>query len=110
MRLLDLEPAIYKFNGITAGFYFWCPCPKCINDPIKRCRLSCKRLVISVRDQMYIFMDIWGPGHQPIVPCKADMCWKFTGTSFADMTVHPSLDASASGNWHGFIQNGMIIG
>ena len=28
--------------------------------------------------------------------------------NFATMTITPSIDASASGNWHGFIVNGEI--
>ena len=30
--------------------------------------------------------------------------------TFETMTVTPSLDGSAAGNWHGFITNGEIVG
>jgi hypothetical protein len=44
----------------------------------------------------------------PIVPCEPNMCWSITGTDFSNLSVTPSLDASASGNWHGFITNGEV--
>ncbi len=43
------------------------------------------------------------------VPAKKDCGWTMSNlTDFATMTVHPSIDASASGNWHGWIKNGLI--
>jgi hypothetical protein len=32
--------------------------------------------------------------------------WDMTGDSFENITLTPSVDASASGHWHGFIKNG----
>lgn len=46
-------------------------------------------------------------GH-PVVMTKEDMAWTFEGNDFSTLTVTPSIDASASGNWHGFITNGRI--
>jgi hypothetical protein len=51
-----------------------------------------------------------------IVPCKPGFSWSISGTVPADtraafvtdLTVRPSIDASASGHWHGFITNGEI--
>ena len=34
--------------------------------------------------------------------------WIRTGSTFDDLTLSPSVDASASGHWHGFIVNGEI--
>jgi Family of unknown function (DUF6527) len=34
--------------------------------------------------------------------------WKRNGETFADLTLAPSIDASKSGHWHGFITNGEI--
>jgi hypothetical protein len=42
------------------------------------------------------------------VPCRDDMAWVISSQDFATMSVTPSLDASASGHWHGFITNGEI--
>jgi hypothetical protein len=32
--------------------------------------------------------------------------WTMSGTDFNDISLSPSVDASASGHWHGFIVNG----
>jgi len=42
------------------------------------------------------------------VPMKSDACWTMSSNTFDAMTVTPSIDASASGHWHGFITNGEI--
>ena len=34
--------------------------------------------------------------------------WHRSGTSFENLTLSPSIDASLSGHWHGFIINGDI--
>ena len=34
--------------------------------------------------------------------------WTRSGTTFDDLTLTPSIDASASGHWHGFITGGLI--
>jgi hypothetical protein len=38
----------------------------------------------------------------------ASHLWQRTGDSFENLTLAPSVDASADGHWHGFIQNGEI--
>ena len=37
-----------------------------------------------------------------------DHLWTRTGDTFDTLTLSPSIDASASGHWHGFITNGEI--
>jgi hypothetical protein len=34
--------------------------------------------------------------------------WQRTGETFEDLTLSPSVDASAQGHWHGFITKGII--
>jgi len=41
---------------------------------------------------------------------NARQSWTVTGDTFETITVSPSLDGSPAGNWHGFIQNGNIVG
>ena len=37
------------------------------------------------------------------------MCWEFIANGdFNTLTVTPSIDASASGNWYGFISEGWV--
>lgn len=54
-------------------------------------------------------------GFRPdIQGCSAGTKWNIAGgieaASFDTLTVTPSLDGSAGGNWHGFITNGEIVG
>jgi hypothetical protein len=98
MKLTDLSPRwvtpdLFIFKNPTGG----------------ECWLSCKRVEMPIREQMELCYrahpDMKGTS---IVPMKADFAWSFTGNNFETMTVTPSIDASSSGNWHGFITNGEI--
>ena len=104
MKLTDLEPRwltpdVFIFRNPTGG-KDW---------------LTCKRVAMSQKDQMRL---VWGdytdPSTKtewvgkPVVLTNPDMAWKFAGNDFETLTVTPSIDASASGNWHGFITNGEI--
>jgi len=98
MKLTDLEPRwltpdLFIFRNPTGG----------------RDWLSCKRAPID-RPQYKFFYekcpDLIG---QPIVGTVSEFCWNFEPNGdFATLTVTPSIDASSSGNWHGFITNGEI--
>jgi hypothetical protein len=46
----------------------------------------------------------------PVVLCAPGTAWTFCGVDFETLTVTTSLDASASGHWHGFIAGGQIVG
>lgn len=101
MRLVDLNPRWLS----TDVFSF--DCPHC-----KTMKLLCKRIVLSMREQVLLVnsrpeddMD-WPEG---FVPMRVDCAWTITGP-FESMTVAPSIDASASGHWHGHIMNGEIVG
>lgn len=104
MRLTELEPRWIHPNV----FVFLCPqCRKTL--------LTCKNTEMSDDDQYALyereFGEDWGA---LIVPSRAGFAWNITGTrpsepnsiGFHDMSVTPSIDASASGHWHGYITNG----
>jgi len=38
----------------------------------------------------------------------ATQLWHRDGESFENLTLSPSIDASAHGHWHGFIRNGEV--
>ena len=46
--------------------------------------------------------------YHDVVDCRPDIAWARTSDDFSTMSVTPSIDASASGHWHGFITNGEI--
>lgn len=98
MKLTDLEP-----HWLTPDmFVFKSPSGK--GDLI-----TCKRVPMTRMEQMEA-VYLQNPQFKgiPVVLTVADMAWEFKGNDFATLTVTPSIDASASGNWHGFITNGEI--
>jgi hypothetical protein len=99
MRLSELNP-----RWLSADVFSF-DCPHC-----RKVTLLCKRIPLSFQDQVKLVNaapeddEDW-----PIdfIPMKVDCVWSITG-DFGSMTVTPSIDASASGHWHGFITNGEI--
>lgn len=70
--------------------------------------LSCKRAPLPRQHEFFYehCPDLIG---QSIVGTNPEMLWQFEpGADFATLTVTPSIDHSASGNWHGWITNGEI--
>lgn len=99
MKLRELEPRWIHPN------LFVFLCPHCKQD-----LLTCKNIYISDQDQYDIYEKAFGPDwNMRIVPCRADFSWTIGGTFPDDLTVTPSIDASPSGHWHGFIRNGEIV-
>ncbi len=83
-------------------FAFDCPC-------CRKAILTCKRVQMGVCDQFEVMVKFFGEDNGlTIVPCANEQCWKLDSDDFSAMTVTPSIDASQSGHWHGFIKNGEI--
>ncbi len=98
MLLTELSPKWLSPNL----FVFLCPC-------CKKFWLSCKNIQLLNSEQRQLFLSEFGFDNTHwVVPSNPDVIWTFTGDSFANLTVTPSIDASASGNWYGFITNGKI--
>jgi hypothetical protein len=95
MKLTELDPRWYVLEdgGPRVGLTFLCPC--------------CKRQRIGVAfhhqgheaiDDAYIKAHATG---------REDHIWTIVGPEdFSVLGLTPSIDASASGHWHGFITNG----
>lgn len=98
MKLIDLEPAwlsqdVFIFKS-PSGHGNW---------------ITCKRVALSRMEQYkMIYEDNPQFKGTPVVMTVPEMAWSFEGNDFNTLTVTPSIDASASGNWHGFISNGEI--
>ena len=97
MRLTDLDPKWLNEERTVFAFR----CPHC-----KATLLTCKSVPMSTRDQCRLFAAALPSNDGDVVPTKQDVAWKVVGEDFATMTVTPSLDASASGHWHGSITSG----
>jgi hypothetical protein len=42
------------------------------------------------------------------LPSDDHRLWHRSGTTFEDLSLTPSIDASESGHWHGYITNGKV--
>lgn len=100
MKLADLEPK-WKAHGDNprAGLIFKCPCCRTV-------WLTAKAAPIPTREQFRMYEDESRVSGGQVVTCRADAVWTFAGDDFATLSATPSVDASASGHWHGFITNG----
>lgn len=110
MRLVDLNPIWLERDGQRIGLTFLCPC--CQKD-----RLTCFTEPTPFKEQVKLMHaamksapedeDDW-----PVnwVPSNAAARWSLSSLDRFDMlTITPSIDASASGNWYGFVRNGEIV-
>lgn len=105
MKLADLEPRWIHPNI----FVFLCPhCRKVL--------LCCKDRVMTYKETFDAIKAGLGEDNKTlVVPPAADFAWNITSSHgayqrpsfFDECSVIPSIDASASGHWHGFITNGV---
>lgn len=110
MKLIDLSPIWIIKDEKKQGILFLCP--HCVGQT-PRTWLSCFQVPqnsIAGPDGEYELFSHLIPEEDlhHAVPCKRNYAWNFTGDSFDNLTITPSIDASAAGHWHGFITNGEI--
>jgi len=101
MRLIDLQPRWLSEN------VFVFKCPHCVRGGREQPYwLSCKNVPMKISDQF----ELWhASGLEGVmVPMNEATAWKFSGKDFETLSVTPSIDASPSGDWHGYITNGGI--
>lgn len=111
MKLVELEPRWFSVNGNDDkdGVTFLCPC--CLAQPEKQTRLAVqfanpigcepKSLMTNKQKTEHVHelrtFDV-PPG----------FLWQRIGETFETLTLTPSVDCSASGHWHGFINAGVV--
>lgn len=105
MRLLDLAPRWIPWGGNPRAILVF-QCPHCRNT-----LLTCIAGPMSTSDQF----DAWDAAgldsdRGNIVPSKPTAPWTIQGDDFATLSITPSLDASTSGHWHGYVTAGQIVG
>lgn len=96
MKLTDLDPRwfVLERGGPRVGVSFLCP----------HCRRE--RLAVAFHHAGHeLIDDSYIRAHAP----QTQHIWAMTGDSFENMSLSPSVDASKSGHWHGFITNGQAI-
>jgi hypothetical protein len=98
MRLTDLSPRWYGHPDGRTGLGLTFVCPHChaknLQDPFVPTRLAipfANPLSASTPEPN-------GNGH----------IWQRTGDTFETLTLTPSVDASSTGHWHGFITGGEV--
>ena len=99
-RLTDLFPRWVHPN------MFAFLCPHC-GDVF----LTCKNIPMDHDTQYELFDRVFYTPYPGtiVVGCKESYSWVWQNAhDFEQITVTPSLDASASGHWHGFISAGAI--
>lgn len=97
MRLAELDPRWIHSNVLVFR------CPHC-----QKAWLSCKNVAMSRHMQCGIFQrELSEDERGNVVPTKPEAAWDIKG-ALPEITVTPSIDASASGHWHGWIKNGVI--
>jgi len=98
MRLTYLEPRYFVVgdNPHPVGITFDCP----------HCRESGQRLAIAIHMDGTNFDS--DPDNQQQFP-TGERVWTIKGgDSFSNLSLSPSIDASETGHWHGYITNGDI--
>lgn len=124
MNLTDLEPRWLTFDGRRVGFIFRCPTgggsrgwQTCFVEQFPS--MSGSRPPLDewcTPDSQTGIVAACCPELEPqdVQLCNKACAWSVAGgienATFEAMTVTPSLDGSAAGNWHGFITNGEIVG
>lgn len=95
MRLTDLEPHWYVLEegGQRVGLTFLCPHCK-----VQRIGVAFHHRGHEAIDDDYVM------AHSP----QTNHIWTMDGDSFENLSLSPSVDASATGHWHGFVTNGEI--
>lgn len=96
MKLLDLDPRWFVLEdvGPRVGLTFLCPhCQK------ERLGVAFHHTAHAELEDAYIHAKRPTTNH----------IWTVQGADdFATLTLDPSVDASQSGHWHGFVRNGEI--
>lgn len=95
MKLTELDPRwlALESGGLRVGLSFECP----------HCR-SCRLAVLFHHAGRDALDDSYIHAHSP----STDHIWGITGDNFESLSLSPSVDASKSGHWHGFVTNGEI--
>lgn len=95
MKLVDLSPEwIHQRHKRVVGVRF--SCPHCRETQIQVLFINPPDGGPAQKDDPEFAGNNWG--HR----------WARSGLSFDDLSLSPSVDASASGHWHGWVLHGEV--
>ncbi len=101
MKLTELEPRWLNEN------VFAFRCPHCRNT-----WLTCKNVAFGNKEQRELAiaagLEPTGPRYGAVLTMPA-VAWQWDVADFTTMSITPSIDASKSGHWHGFVTKGEIL-
>jgi hypothetical protein len=120
MRLVDLAPRWFDVPGLGTdkdGITFICPCATCCSAPRELGFGQGGPARLGVQ-----FANPIGSDPKPLMDWEQKLrhtelatfdvppgyLWRREGDTFETLTLIPSVDASKSGHWHGFVRNGGI--
>lgn len=97
MKLTELNPRwiVLEQKGSWVGLTFDCPHCK-----TQRLAVMFHESGHEVEQDAYILANHGA--------ADVNHIWTRKGRGFEDLTIFPSIDASASGHWHGFITDGDV--
>ena len=93
MKLIELDPRWYALenNGPIVGLSF--VCPHCMKE----------RLAVAFHEAgKELIEDTYIKAHAP----NTKHIWLKSNDTFDSLSLWPSVDASATGHWHGFVTEG----
>jgi hypothetical protein len=97
-RLVDLNPRwLHDTDHGVFGLRYDCPCGAAEGD-WESCEVGGHQVVPTKRT--------FNP-EDKISPDAAARGWELTGTSFADITLSPSIHQV--GHWHGWLRDGVLV-
>jgi Family of unknown function (DUF6527) len=122
VRLADLDPrwvvdADIVIGGVSrhyegrTGMGITFACPHCVAQlsPEVQALVAITEAELP-REAAITFLGVWfaNPIDGGPATDDAEYRWHREGATFDTLTLSPSIDASKSGHWHGFITNGEI--
>lgn len=107
MKLTDLSPRWFDVPGVGTdkdGVTFLCPHCNTTRLAVQFANPvgTTPKPPMSLDDKLRHVHDL---GTFDVPP---GYLWQRTGETFETLTLSPSVDASASGHWHGFVANGEV--
>lgn len=112
MKLTELEPRWFDVPGVGTnkdGVTFLCPCGSCrAGKPVRLGVQFANPVQGGEAVEMTNAERLRHVHDLRTFDVPPGTLWTRTGETFADMSLSPSVDASASGHWHGHVTNGEI--